>query len=75
MKIANELIRSKQSKLKRFREQKRFLKKHEQIIFDKSLNDVKQLKRLKKLKKINKIERKIDEIFSLNKLLDSKIFL
>ena len=42
-------------------------------MFDKSLNNVKQLKRLKKLKKINKIERKINEMFSLNKLLDSKI--
>ena len=42
-------------------------------MFDKSLNDVKQLKRLKKLKKIDKIERKIDEMFLLNKLLDSKI--
>ena len=43
-------------------------------MFDKSLNDVKQLKRLKKMKKIDEIERKIDEIFLLNKLLDSKIF-
>ena len=65
------MTRSKQLKLKRFREQKRFLKKREQTIFDKSLNNVKQLKRLKK--KIDEIERKIDEIFSLNKLLDSKI--
>ena len=72
--IANELTRLKQSKLKRFREQKRFLKKREQIMFDKSLNNVKQLKRLKKLKKIDEIKRKIDEIFSLNKLFDSKKF-
>ena len=67
------MTRSKQSKLKRFREQKRFLKEREQTMFDKSLNDMKQLKRLKKLKKIDEIEQKIDEIFSLNKLLDSKI--
>ena len=43
-------------------------------MFNKSLNNVKQLKRLKKLKKINKIEQKIDEMFFLNKLLDSNIF-
>ena len=49
--IANELTRSKQSKLKRFREQKRFLKEREQTMFNKSLNNVKQLKRLKKNKK------------------------
>ena len=55
-KIANELTRSKQLKLKRFREQKRFLKKREQTMFDKSLNNVKQLKRFKKLKKIDEIE-------------------
>ena len=42
-------------------------------MFDKSLNNVKQLKRLKKLKKIDEIERKIDEMFSMNKLLDSRI--
>ena len=42
-------------------------------MFDKSLNNVKQLKRLKKLKKIDEIERKIDEMFSLNKLLDFKL--
>ena len=72
--IANELTRSKQSKLKRFREQKRFLKKREQTMFDKSLNNVKQLKRLKKLKKIDEIEQKIDEMFFLNKLFDSNIF-
>ena len=73
-KIANELTRSKQLKLKRFREQKRFLKKREQTMFDKSLNNVKQLKRLKKLKKIDEIEQKIDEMFFLNKFLDSKFF-
>ena len=42
-------------------------------MFDKSLNDVKQLKRLKKLKKINEIKRKINEKFLMNKLLDSRI--
>ena len=46
-------------------------------MFNKLLNNVKQLKRLKKLKKKmkinNEIKRKIDEMFSLNKLLDSKI--
>ena len=42
-------------------------------MFDKLLNNVKQLKQLKKLKKIDEIERKIDEMFSLNKLLNSKI--
>ena len=68
------MTRSKQLKLKRFREQKRFLKKREQTMFDKSLNNVKQLKRLKKLKKIDEIEQKIDEMFFLNKFLDSKFF-
>ena len=42
-------------------------------MFDKSLNNVKQLKRLKKLKKIDEIEQKIDEMFFLNKSLDSNI--
>ena len=42
-------------------------------MFKKSLNDVKQLKRLKKMKKIDEIKQKIDEMFSLNELLDSKI--
>ena len=49
--IANELARSKLSKLKRLREQKRFLKEREQKMFDNALNDVKELKRLEKLKK------------------------
>ena len=36
LKIANNLIRSKLFKLKRFREQKRFLKDREQKMFDKN---------------------------------------
>ena len=51
-KIANEFARSKLSKLKRFREQKRFLKEREQKMFNNALNDVKELKRLKESKKI-----------------------
>ena len=49
--IANELARSKLSKLKRLREQKCFLKEREQKMFDNALNDIKELKRLKELKK------------------------
>ena len=42
-------------------------------MFNKSLNNMKQLKRLKKLKKINEMKQKFDEIFSLNKLLESRM--
>ena len=52
--IANDLMRSKLFKLKRFREQKRFLKNREQKMFDKNFDDVKKLKRLKTMKKVAK---------------------
>ena len=63
LKIASDLIRSKLFKLKRFREQKRFLKNREQKMFDKDFDDVKKLKRLKAIKKVAK---KIVDLENLN---------
>ena len=64
LKIASDLIRSKLFKLKRFREQKRFLKNREQKMFDKDFDDVKKLKRLKTMKQVAK------EIVDLENLND-----
>ena len=50
-KATNELARTQQTKLKRLRKQKRFLKEREQRMFDKNLFDVEELKRLKGMKK------------------------
>ena len=65
LKIANDLIRSKLFKLKRFREQKRVLKKRERKMFDKNFDDVKKLKRLKTMKKVAKkiVETQLIEFF------------
>ena len=54
---AVELAREKQSKLKRLRDQKRFLKEKEQKMFDKSLDDVEELERLEDLERASEIER------------------
>ena len=63
LKIASDLIRSKLFKLKRLREQKRFLKDREQKMFDKNFDDVKELKRLNTMKKVAK---KIVDLENLN---------
>ena len=52
-----EIVRTKQVKLKRLRQQKKFFKQKEQKIFDMNLSNVKELKRLKNLKKTAEIER------------------
>ena len=68
--IANELARSKLSKLKRLREQKRFLKEREQKMFNNALNDVKELKRLEELKSV--VEMIVD-LENLNNLFTSSV--
>ena len=45
--VASEQARFKLVKLKRLRQQRRFLKEREQKMFDKGLDDVEKLKRLK----------------------------
>ncbi len=58
---ANEIARQKQTKLKRLRQQKRFLKEREQRMFDKGLDDVEELERLEELEKAGELERALAE--------------
>ena len=69
-----KLARTKQSKLKRLRQQRRFLKKREQKMFEKRLSDVEKLERLEKLKKMTKIDVALAESFFLNEFLSFDTF-
>lgn len=52
---ANEVARVKQSKLRRIRQQRKFLKSREQKMFDKGLEDVEELERLEELEKSQEV--------------------
>lgn len=66
---AVELARVKQSKLKRLRQQRRFLKEREQKMFEKGLSDVEELERLEELEKVAEIGVTLAGSSSLDELL------
>jgi len=72
---ANEIARVKQSKLKRLRAQKRFLKEKEQRMFDKGLNDVEELERLEDLEKVQEVQRSTAGAPSIDDFLNANISL
>ena len=73
-KLANEIARVKQVKLKRLRAQKRLLKKKEQTMFDKELSNVKEFQRLEDLNKVVDVKRSIFFVAFLNDWFDAKDF-
>ena len=67
---AQETARTKQSKLERLRVQKRFLRKKEQNMFDKGLDDVEELERLEDMEKAAEVERSVASASSLSEYFD-----
>lgn len=68
---ANETARVKQAKLKRLRQQRRFIKAQEQRMFDKGLDDVEELERLEQLEKAQEIQTAAAHSSSLDDFLDA----
>ena len=73
-KATNEFARTQQTKLKRLRKQKRFLKKRKQRMFDKNLFNIEELKRLKSFEKMIKIQSSIFDVNSLKKFFNLNCF-
>ena len=72
--IVIKQLRLSQTKLQRLRKQKKFLKKQKQRMFNKDLNNVKELKRLKNREKAIEIEKIATTFLFLNDFLRSDMF-
>ena len=73
--LTNELTRIKLFKLKRLRQQKKFLKQKKQKLFDKSLSNVKKLKHLKNLKKFAEVERSLVNVSFFNEFVETDVLI
>ena len=69
--VAVEQFRQSESKLRRLRKQKKFLKDHEKRLFDKDLSEVEKFERLEELEKADEVQQVVANATSLDAFFSS----